>query len=104
MPDITAVFAMADVLAIGAMRAIHDRGLRVPEDISVIGFDGIDIGNYTVYYKIEASGYTTISGNRQIKILQNTTRKYKIFWNLNYYFKFHILKVWILVLYKKMLK
>ena len=33
----------------------------------------IDIGNYTVYYKIEASGYTTISGNRQIKILQNTT-------------------------------
>ncbi len=33
----------------------------------------IDIGNYIVYYKIEASGYTTISGNRQIKILQNTT-------------------------------
>ena len=31
------------VLAIGAMRAIHDRGLRVPEDISVIGFDGRSI-------------------------------------------------------------
>lgn len=46
MPDLTAVFAMADVLAIGAIRAILDRGLRVPEDISVIGFDGIDMGNY----------------------------------------------------------
>lgn len=48
MPDITAVFAMSDVMAIGAIRAIQDRGLRVPEDISVVGFDGIDIGNYMV--------------------------------------------------------
>ncbi len=46
MPDMTAVFAMSDVMAIGAMRAICDRGLSVPEDISVIGFDGIDIGRY----------------------------------------------------------
>ena len=37
---------MPDVLAVGAIRAIRDRGLRVPEDISVIGFDGIDLGNY----------------------------------------------------------
>lgn len=47
-PEITAVFAMADVMAIGAIRAIQDAGLRVPEDISVIGFDGLDIGNYMV--------------------------------------------------------
>lgn len=46
MPEVTAVFAMADVMAIGAIRAICDRGLRVPEDISIIGFDGIDIGRY----------------------------------------------------------
>ena len=38
--SITAVFAMSDVMAVGAMRAIFDAGLRVPEDISVIGFDG----------------------------------------------------------------
>jgi len=43
---LSAVFAMSDVLAIGAIRAILDRGLRVPEDISVIGFDGLDLGNY----------------------------------------------------------
>ena len=46
MPELTAVFAMSDVMAIGAIRAIWDRGLKVPEDISVVGFDGIDIGNY----------------------------------------------------------
>lgn len=48
MPELTAVFAVSDVMAIGAIRAIKDKGLRVPEDISVIGFDGIDIGKYTV--------------------------------------------------------
>ena len=46
MTDLTAIFAMSDVIAIGAIRAIRDRGLRVPEDISVIGFDGIDLARY----------------------------------------------------------
>ena len=44
----TALFAMADVMAIGAIRALTDRGLRVPEDVSVMGFDGLKIGDYTV--------------------------------------------------------
>lgn len=38
----TAVFAMSDILAIGAIRAIHNHGLRVPDDIAVAGFDGIE--------------------------------------------------------------
>lgn len=46
MPDLTAVFAMSDVTAVGAIRAIRDRGLRVPEDVSVIGYDGILLGRY----------------------------------------------------------
>lgn len=46
MPEVTAIFAMSDVMAVGAIRAIRDRGLRVPEDISVVGFDGIDLGRY----------------------------------------------------------
>ena len=37
----TALFAYNDSLAIGAIRAIHEAGLRVPEDISVVGFDDI---------------------------------------------------------------
>lgn len=47
-PDVTALFAMSDTVAVGAMRALKDLGLSVPEDISVIGFDGIDISCYTV--------------------------------------------------------
>ena len=43
----TALFAMSDVMAIGAIRALNDRGLRVPEDVSVIGFDGLQISNFT---------------------------------------------------------
>ncbi|MEA4964742.1 MAG: LacI family DNA-binding transcriptional regulator [Oscillospiraceae bacterium] len=43
---VTAVFAMADVIAIGAIRCICDHGLRVPEDISIIGFDGLPVGQY----------------------------------------------------------
>lgn len=48
MAPITAVFAMSDAMAIGAMRCIHDRGLTVPGDISVLGFDGLSLGEYTV--------------------------------------------------------
>ncbi|WP_317313467.1 LacI family DNA-binding transcriptional regulator [Absicoccus porci] len=58
-PDITAVFALADTIAIGALRCIKDHQLDVPKDISVIGFDGIDLGQYciprltTIYQDIE---------------------------------------------------
>ena len=44
----SAIFAMSDAMAIGAIRALQDRGKRVPEDVSVIGFDGLVIGEYTV--------------------------------------------------------
>ena len=46
MPELTAVFAMSDVTAIGAIRAILDKGLRVPEDISITGFDGSTLAEY----------------------------------------------------------
>lgn len=46
-PNLTAVFAMSDVTALGAVRAIKDAGLRVPEDVSVVGFDGIELAKFT---------------------------------------------------------
>ncbi|MFI5554630.1 LacI family DNA-binding transcriptional regulator [Streptomyces sp. NPDC051738] len=39
--DCTAVFAANDQMALGLLRALHERGRRVPEDISVVGFDDI---------------------------------------------------------------
>ena len=47
-PDATALFAMSDTVAVGAIRALRDLGKSVPEDISVVGFDGVDIGRYTL--------------------------------------------------------
>ncbi|XVV07238.1 LacI family DNA-binding transcriptional regulator [Actinosynnema sp. CA-248983] len=41
MPEVTAVFAANDHLALGILRAMHERGRRVPEDVSVIGFDDV---------------------------------------------------------------
>lgn len=46
--EFTALFAMSDVMAIGAIRALQDAGKRVPEDVSVMGLDGLAIGEYTV--------------------------------------------------------
>ncbi len=46
--DVTALFAMSDTVAVGAVRALRDLGLSVPGDISVVGFDGIDICRFTV--------------------------------------------------------
>ncbi|WP_114210783.1 LacI family DNA-binding transcriptional regulator [Acidisarcina polymorpha] len=43
----TAILASNDMTAIGAMGAIFEQGLSVPEDISVIGFDDIDLSSFT---------------------------------------------------------
>lgn len=60
----TAIIAMNDLMAIGAMNAAQDSGLRVPIDISVIGFDDIDFCKYTkpaltsVRLPLHEMGYT----------------------------------------------
>ena len=46
--EFTALFAMSDVIAFGAVRALVSAGFRVPEDVSVIGFDGITMSRYCV--------------------------------------------------------
>ena len=46
--DVTALFTMSDTVAVGAIRALRDLGRSVPEDVSVIGFDGVEIGRFTL--------------------------------------------------------
>jgi LacI family transcriptional regulator len=56
----TAIFAMSDIQAVGCIQAIREAGLRVPEDISVIGFDDVQLSRYvgltTVRQHLEQSG------------------------------------------------
>ena len=44
----TAVFAENDEMAIGLMRGLHEQGLSVPDDISVMGYDNIDLDEYVM--------------------------------------------------------
>jgi DNA-binding LacI/PurR family transcriptional regulator len=50
----TALFAFNDICAMGAIRALHEFGLRVPEDVSVLGFDDIESAAY------QTRGLTTV--------------------------------------------
>lgn len=59
--DYTAVFALSDLLALGVMDGIRTVGKKVPEDISVMGFDGIPECDFS-YPKL-----TTISQNLELK-------------------------------------
>lgn len=47
-PEMTALFCVSDVIAIGACRGIAETGRRIPKDVSVIGFDGIEQGEYYI--------------------------------------------------------
>lgn len=64
--EFTAVFAIADFLAVGVCRALHEAGLRIPEDVSVAGYDGIAVGRFctpqltTICQPIEAMAEKTV--------------------------------------------
>jgi DNA-binding LacI/PurR family transcriptional regulator len=45
-PD--AVFCATDLLALGALRMAHERGVRVPQDLAIVGFDGLEEGSYSI--------------------------------------------------------
>ena len=70
--DFTALFAASDELAMGAIRALKDAGIRVPEDVSVIGFDNIESSNYfiprltTIHQPIEEIGEHAVTYLRRL--------------------------------------
>ncbi len=73
-PRITAVFVASDVVAIGAMLAIKRAGLRIPEDIAIVGFDDIPLAEFfdppltTVH--LPAYGLGWAAGERLIRLIQ----------------------------------
>lgn len=61
-PDLDAVFAASDLMAFGALRALHEAGKRVPDDVAVVGFDDAPIARQanppltTVHQPVEEMG------------------------------------------------
>ncbi len=81
---ITAVFAITDSLAIGACKALNEAGLRVPEDISVAGYDGLELAEYyipsltTIAQPVERIAKETLKILFKI-ISGDDTETYKVF-------------------------
>ena len=71
----TALFAVADVIAIGAIRALRDSGLRVPEDVSVMGYDGLPLGDYLVPQLSTVNQSVEQMAQRSVEILLECIEK-----------------------------
>lgn len=74
----TAIFCMADVMAMGAIRALTDSGLRVPEDVSVVGFDGLPIGEFIVPRLSTVSQSVEVLAQRSVELLRNNIEGKKV--------------------------
>ena len=72
--DFTALFAMSDVMAIGAIRALKDAGKRVPEDISVIGLDGLEIGTYLLPRLSTVAQSAKTLAEQSLELLMNSVK------------------------------
>ncbi|HLO31938.1 MAG TPA: LacI family DNA-binding transcriptional regulator [Anaerolineales bacterium] len=73
-PRLTAVFVASDVVALGAMLAIKEAGLRIPKDMAVIGFDDIPLAEYydppLTTIRLPAFGLGWAGGERLIRLIQ----------------------------------
>ncbi|MFC7486127.1 LacI family DNA-binding transcriptional regulator [Knoellia sp. CPCC 206453] len=70
MPDVTAVFAANDQMAIGILRALHECGRAVPGDISVVGFDDVPEAEYLIPPLTTVRQDFPAVGRRAIEVIQ----------------------------------
>ena len=68
-PDLTAVFALSDVIAFGALRAIADAGLSVPDGLSLVGFDDTSFSQFSVPRVTTIRQGSELMGQRAAQIL-----------------------------------
>jgi len=75
----TAIFCSSDTQALGALQAARARGLRVPQDVAIMGFDDLDIAAYigltTIRQHLEESGQLAVE--LLLARLENRTRPIK---------------------------
>lgn len=72
---ITAIFAASDILAIGAMKALKELGYKIPEDISIVGFDNINITNYLTPALTTIESLHSGIAKRSIEVLDKMLNK-----------------------------
>jgi DNA-binding LacI/PurR family transcriptional regulator len=73
-PRVTAVFVASDVVAMGAMLAIKEAGLRIPDDLAIVGFDDIPLAEYydppLTTIRLPAFGLGWAGGDRLARLIQ----------------------------------
>ncbi|MDE6881146.1 MAG: LacI family transcriptional regulator [Oscillospiraceae bacterium] len=67
--ELTAIFAVSDVMAVGVIRALSDLGQRVPWDVSVVGYDGVPLAGYLVPRLTTVRQDTQYMAERGVKVL-----------------------------------
>ena len=65
----TAIVAAADILAIGAMKGIYELGYRVPNDVSVVGFDDLELSRYLTPGLTTIKQQISLKGERAVELL-----------------------------------
>ena len=71
----TALFAASDVMAIGAIRALNDAGLKVPDDVSVMGYDGLLLGDFMVPRLSTVSQSVDTIARRAVELLLDSVQR-----------------------------
>ena len=66
---VTAIACAADILAIGALKAIYEAGLKVPDDISLIGFDNLEISQYLTPGLTTIKQEISLKGQKAVELL-----------------------------------
>ena len=60
--EFDAIFGASDLIAIGAMRALQEHGIKIPEQVAVVGFDDIAVASFTIPALTTARQDTKLAG------------------------------------------
>lgn len=74
-PDLTAIVALYDLLAMGAARAVADRGKRIPDDVAIIGYNDVVVANYIIprlsTVRADCSQMGTVAAELMLELLSD---------------------------------
>lgn len=73
--EFSCLFCVSDVIALGALRALHDAGKRVPQDVSLVGFDGIEEGRFSIPSLVSMKQPDVEMAHTSVQLLMNCLRR-----------------------------